>query len=468
MSISREDSVQTISHERSHAEYGKGGTGTVSNEVVLSSPAWDKRRALTTDLMERICNPSNLNQAFKKVKSNGGAAGVDGMTVDQLFDWIKANKEAIISSLLDGSYKPQPVRSVEIPKPSGGIRRLGIPTCFDRFIQQAILQVLQPIFDPTFSDSSFGFRPGRSAHDAVKKASHYVNSGKQFVVDVDLEKFFDRVNHDILMSRLARSVGDKRLLKIIRRFLTAGHMKDGVVIQRGEGTPQGGPLSPLLSNIILDELDKEIERRGHSFCRYADDCNIYVSSLASAERVLQSITRWLEKTLHLKVNITKSAAAPVEERKFLGYRILSDGRLSVAKESLARFRKKLRDLTKRRTPRSVEKVAIDLTPFLRGWLNYFRLSQSRTLFYELDGWVRRRLRCIQLQQCKRFKTQVRFLVSKGISEINAKRHASSGKGKWRLSQTPVINKAMNNKWFELIGLFSLEKSYLLLKSNGTA
>lgn len=418
--------------------------------------------------MERVCVPSNLNRAFKRVKSNRGAAGVDGMTTETLLDWLKQHGEGLVSSLLDGSYTPQPVRSVAIPKPNGGTRELGIPTVVDRFVQQAILQVLQPIYEPQFSDSSYGFRPGRSAHDALRQASQYVESGKCFVVDVDLEKFFDRVNHDILVSRLSRSIGDKRLLGIIRRFLSAGHLQDGVVIERGEGTPQGGPLSPLLSNIMLDDLDKELERRGHSFCRYADDCNIYVSSLASSVRVLRSITHWLERHLKLKVNQAKSAASSVSERKFLGYRIQSDGRLGVARESLNRFRKKLRDRTKRRTPRSVQQVAKDLTSFLRGWVTYFRLAQSRSLFRDLDGWVRRRLRAIRIRQRKRSKSLSKFLISLGVTERNARRLASSGKGNWRLSHSPPVHQAMNKAWFESIGLFSMEKSHQVFQSGGTA
>jgi RNA-directed DNA polymerase len=295
-----------------------------------------------------------------------------------------------------------------------------------------------------------------------------VADGNQFVVDIDLEKFFDRVNHDILMSRVARHVGDKRLLTIIRRFLSAGHLVNGVVTSSEEGTPQGGPLSPLLSNIMLDDLDKELELRGHQFCRYADDCNIYVASQVSAERVLKSVTRWLETKLKLKVNTTKSAAASVEARKFLGYRILSDGRLAVASESLVRFRTKIRHLTKRRSPGSLEETIRYLTPFLRGWLNYFRLSKSPSLWRDLDGWIRRRLRAKKLKQCKRSKTLIAFLVQQGVTKRNAQLLASSGKGKWRLSHVPQAHQAMGNKWFESIGLFSLERYFLSFKPEGTA
>lgn len=360
------------------------------------------------------------------------------------------------------------MRRVEISKSTGGTRNLGIPTVVDRLVQQAILQVLQPIFEPNFSPSSFGFRPGKSAHDALLKASQYVGEGRRFVVDIDLENFFDRVNHDILMSRIARYVGDKRLLSIIRKFLNAGHLVNGVVTSSDEGTPQGGPLSPLLSNIMLDDLDKELELRGHRFCRYADDCNIYVASQASAERVLESMTDWLETKLKLKVNKTKSAAATVAARKFLGYRILSDGRLTVASESLTRFRKKIRNLTKRRSPGSLEDSNKYLTPFLRGWLNYFRLSKSPSLLRDLDGWIRRRLRAKKLKQCKRSKSLIAFLVKQGVTKRNAHRLASSGKGKWRLSGVPQAQQAMSNKWFESIGLFNLESYFLSFKPEGTA
>ena len=466
--ISRDDKSQPIFHLESHAESGETGSESTSVEVVKSCSVWDEKRALTQELMEHVCAPSNLNQAFKRVKSNKGAAGIDGMTVETLHSWIVTNKECLISSLLDGSYCPSPVRRVEIPKPSGGTRLLGIPTVVDRLVQQALLQVLQPIFELHFSASSFGFRPGRSAHDALLKASQYVSEGRRFVVDVDLEKFFDRVNHDILMSRVSRYVGDKRLLTIVRRFLSAGHLENGVVTSSDEGTPQGGPLSPLLSNIMLDDLDKELERRGHKFCRYADDCNIYVASLCSAERVLLSVTNWLETKLKLKVNKSKSAAASVSERKFLGYRILAEGQLSIAPESLSRFRLKICKLTKRRKPGSLEAACKYLTPFLRGWWNYFRLSQSQSLLRGLDGWVRRRLRAMKLQQLKGTRGLVTFLVKQGVTEKNARQFASSGKGKWRLSHVPQAQQAMTNKWFESIGLFSLERYFLSFKPEGTA
>jgi RNA-directed DNA polymerase len=306
------------------------------------STAKARQRALTAHLMEQVCEPANLNRAYARVKANKGAPGVDGMTIGQLGGWIRQHKQELIASLLDGSYQPQPVRGVQIPKPGGkGMRQLGIPTVVDRLVQQALLQVLEPILDPTFSASSYGFRPGRSAHDALKQAKAYVAEGRDIVVDIDLEKFFDRVNHDKLMARLGRWVGDKRMLRVIGRLLRAGLMQDGVCVSREEGTPQGGPLSPILANLLLDDLDKELERRGHKFCRYADDCNIYVQSQAAGERVLSSVSSFLEGKLRLRVNRQKSAVAPVVERKFLGHRLLPGGRLGIAAQSLERARGRL-------------------------------------------------------------------------------------------------------------------------------
>jgi RNA-directed DNA polymerase len=312
---------------------GEGGTGPGARAEPQALAAWEQQRALTQNLMEDVASSANLNQAYKRVKANKGAAGVDAMSIAELLPWIRENREKLIASLLDGSYQPKTVRGVEIPKPGGGKRQLGIPTVVDRLVQQAILQVLEPILDPTFSSSSFGFRPGRSAHQALAQAQTYVADGREIVVDMDLEKFFDRVNHDILMARLARRIGDKRLLKIARRFLEAGMMQGGVSIERREGTPQGGPLSPLLANLLLDDLDKELERRGHHFCRYADDCNIYVRSQVAGERVMASVVAFLEGKLRLKVNRTKSAVAPTVERSFLGHRLLPGGSVSHRKAS---------------------------------------------------------------------------------------------------------------------------------------
>lgn len=418
---------------------------------------------LPSELMERICESSNLNIAFKRVKSNKGSAGVDGMTIDQLSSWIQTNKTAFIKSLLDGSYIPQPVRKVEIPKPDGGKRMLGIPTVVDRLVQQAILQILQPIFEEEFSASSFGFRPKRSAHDAIKQAHEYVKSGKKYVVDIDLEKFFDRVNHDMLMARVARRVGDKRLLKIIRRFLEAGIMDTGVVVSRDEGTPQGGPLSPLLSNIILGDLDKELEKRGHAFCRYADDCNIYVRSKAAAERCLASIACWIERRLKLKVNREKSAAAYSGRRKFLGHRV-ERHQISVSEQSLSRLKGKLRTMTHRRQSKSLEACIGELNHVIRGWTYYHRMCSCKGRLESLDEWLRHRLRSIKLHQLKRAYTRVNFLTSLGIKPADAWNTCKSGKGIWRLSNTPAAKMGMSKNWFTQQELLSFSEVYAKVRS----
>jgi RNA-directed DNA polymerase len=435
------------------------GSGATDVEVVQSLIAGDGKRALPEELMERICSRDNLNRAYLKVKKNKGAAGIDGKTIEASFAYLKTHKEELVASLRNGSYRPQAVRAVEIPKPGGGSRQLGIPTVIDRVIQQAILEVIQPYFETTFSEFSFGFRPGRSAHDALKQASQYVKEGYEYVVDIDVEKFFDRVNHDMLMSILTRHIKDKCLLRIIRSFLKAGIMSNGVVNARTEGMPQGGPLSPLLSNILLTELDKELEKRGHKYVRYADDCNIYVASEAAAQRVLESVEGWLKRVLKLRINKEKSSATKVNEGKFLGYRIFQDGRLSVAKQSVERFRAKIVALSKRRTGISMEAMILKLNPLMRGWLQYFRLSNGVNQFKDLDGWIRRRIRCFRLQQCKRAKTLVKFLVHQGVPEHSAWRIAASGKGKWRLSRTPQAQQAMTNKWLENQKLLSLATLY---------
>lgn len=419
---------------------------------------------LATDLMERVCARANLNRAYKRVRANKGSPGIDGMTVDELGSWIHTHKEQLIRSLLDGSYQSQPVKEVEIPKPGKQkeTRKLGIPCVVDRLVQQAIHQVLEPRFDPNFSESSYGFRPKRGAHDAIKQARAYVSEGYVFVVDIDLEKFFDRVNHDILMSRLAKGIKDKRLLKIIRGFLNAGIMRNGVCIERHEGTPQGGPLSPLLSNILLDEVDKELERRGHKFCRYADDQNIYVRSRRAGERVYRSVKRFLETKLRLKVNDQKSAVALTKERKFLGYRIQTSGRLSVAPETIQRAKDKIRQLTWRSRGRSFELVIQQLNEYLQGWLNYYKLAESRSLWRELDSWIRRKLRCYKLKQKKKCSTISKYLMSLGVSEIEARQIGSSGKGWWRLSLTRALHRALDVKWFENQRLICLEKRWITL------
>jgi RNA-directed DNA polymerase len=345
---------------------------------------------------------------------------------------------------------------VQIPKPDGSKRQLGIPTVLDRVIQQAILQVLEPIFEPKFSESSYGFRPKRGAQAALKKAQEYVQDGYIYVVDMDLEKFFDRVNHDILMERLSRHIGDKRLLKIIRRYLEAGLLQDGVKINRELGMPQGGNLSPLLSNILLDELDKELESRGHKFCRYADDCNIYVKSQKAGERVLESVTKFLSKRLRLQVNKAKSAVAPAKDRKFLGYSFRNDGELRVAPQSLEKFKKRIRELTKRNRGISLESIILELNRYLNGWISYFKLSASVSVFRDLDSWIRRKLRCYRLKQRKRTYSIYKYLVELGVSVQNAWNIARSSKGWWRLSLNPIINMAMSNEWFRNLGLVNME------------
>ena len=414
----------------------------------------EEKRALTSNLMEQVCSKANLNQAYKRVMKNKGAAGVDNMTVKQLFPWIKLHKEALINSLLEGEYKPKPVRNVDIPKATGGTRQLGIPTVVDRLIQQAMAQVLEPILDPSFSESSYGFRPGRSAHQALRQASRYVQDDKKIVVDIDLESFFDSMNHDILMSRLARRIEDKRFLKLTRKFLQSGMMRGGMYYDRHEGAPQGGPLSPILSNLLLDDLDKELEKRGHSFCRYADDCNIYVSSQTAGERVMHSITKFLEKKLKLRVNQAKSAVALVEERQFLGYKILYNGKLDLASRSVKRIKDRIRQLTKRNRGLSLEDMIKGLNQTLIGWVNYFRYASPSQL-NSLDGWIRRKVRCYRLKQRKRSYAIATWLMELRVPERRAWLIAKSSLGWWRLSATPPIHEAMSLKWFKRAGLVNL-------------
>jgi RNA-directed DNA polymerase len=436
---------------------------SVRPEEPQASAASDPARALAVNLMEEVTDLDNLNRAYRQVRANKGAAGVDGMSVDDLKAWFVLHKEPFIASLLDGSYQPQPVRGVEIPKPGGGVRQLGIPTVVDRLVQQAILQVLEKILDPTFSASSFGFRPRRGAHDALAQASRYVAEGRPIVVDLDLEKFFDRVNHDILMSRLARRIGDKRLLRIIRRFLEAGMMHNGVCVERHEGTPQGGPLSPLLANLLLDDLDRELERRGHKFCRYADDCNIYVRSQAAGERVMASVTRYLEEQLRLRVNRSKSAVASVVERKFLGHRLLEDGTQTIAPKSLERAQDRVRDITRRNRGVSFEQLVRELNSFLTGWVTYFRYAKAKGVLTELGSWVRRKLRCVRLKQRKRAKALAVFLHGLGVPWDRCWTTAACGKGWWRMAQTPAAQQGMSNAWFQAQGLVNPLERYLQLQ-----
>lgn len=457
--------VEQQKSEPHHGEWGPGGTGACWHGGQQTFTAIDQQRALTTNLMEQVCDPKNLVRAYRRVRSNKGKPGVDGMTVHELADWLRNNQEALTASLLDGTYQPQPVRGAEFRKPDGGMRQLGIPTVVDRLVQQAILQVMNPLIDPTFSNSSYGFRPERDPHMALEQARKYVaQEGRRFVVDFDLEKFFDRVNHDILMSRIARRIGDKRLLRIIRRFLQAGLMQDGVCVARDEGTPQGGPLSPLLANILLDDLDQELESRGHRFCRYADDCNIYVRSLAAGQRVMESVVRFLEKKLHLRVNREKSAVAPVGERKFLGHRLLLNGKLGISPKSIQRAKEKVRQITHRNRGVSFAQVIVELNSFLIGWILYYRYAACRADLIRLDEWIRRKLRCYRLKQRKRGRSIAGFLRRLGVPAPQASRLASSGKGPWRLADTPQTNSALSNDWFVSQGLVSLVLKYDSLRS----
>ena len=408
-------------------------------------------------LMEAVVERENMLVALKRVEANGGAAGVDEMTVEELRPYLKELWPRIKKELLEGRYQPQPVRRVEIPKPGGGKRQLGIPTVVDRLIQQALHQVLTPIFDPDFSESSYGFRPGRSAHQAVQQARAYVAAGRRWVVDLDLEKFFDRVNHDILMSRVARKVKDKRILRLIRRYLQAGTMTGGLVSVRREGTPQGGPLSPLLSNILLDDLDKELEKRGHTFCRYADDCNIYVQSRRAGERVLASMTQFLEKRLRLRVNPAKSAVDRPWRRKFLGYSMTwhHKARLKVAESSVKRLKNQLKMAFRQGRGRNLQRFIEELEPLLRGWIQYFRLAEVKGPFDELDGWIRRRLRCLIWRQWKHHSTRAKNLMARALEEERAWKSATNGRGSWWNAGAPHMHAAFPKSYFDRLGLVSL-------------
>lgn len=408
-------------------------------------------------MMERVLERENMQAAYQRVMANKGAPGVDGLTVSGLKVWLIERWPVVKEDLLNGKYQPQAVRKVEIPKPQGGVRTLGIPTVVDRLIQQALHQVLSPIFEPGFSASSYGFRPGRNAQQAVEAARQYVAEGKRWVVDMDLEKFFDRVNHDILMSRVARKVEDKRVLKLIRRYLEAGLMDGGMETVRTEGTPQGGPLSPLLSNILLDDLDRELERRQLSFCRYADDCNIYVGSKVSGERTMRAMTAFLERRLKLKVNAEKSAVARPWARKFLGYSITwhKEPKLKVAPQSRKRFMDKIRKLMRVSRGKSLEQAIAALNPVLRGWLQYFRLVEVKTILEDLDGWIRHRLRCLVWRQWKSPRTRAHNLMKLGITADKAWRSATDRRGPWWHGSARDMHQAYPNKTFDQMGLVSL-------------
>jgi group II intron reverse transcriptase/maturase len=421
--------------------------------------AGEQKRALATNLMQVVCSHDNIKRAYKQVKQNKGVAGIDNMPVTEFSEWFAKEGDNLLKAIRAGNYQPQAVKLAEIPKPNGGIRKLGIPTVTDRIIQQAISQALSPIYEQQFSDHSYGFRPKRSAHQALKKASEYVESGNTIVVDLDLKNFFDVVNHNRLMHRLAETIGDKPLLKLIRKYLQSGIMTDGAVSQRTEGTPQGSPLSPLLSNIVLDELDKELEDRGHKFVRYADDCNIFVRSQVAGERVMQSISNFIEGKLKLKVNTEKSQVCSSNQTKFLGYTIDLDGTLKIAASSLKRIKNKVRIITKRNRGRSFEQIISDLAPVLRGWLQYFQYARCHKLLQNLDAWIRRKLRCYRIKQCKRTITLQRFLESMGVVKWQSWILALSGIGYWRKSNCPQSQQAMGNRWFEEQSLYNLTLNY---------
>jgi RNA-directed DNA polymerase len=424
------------------------GTESLTAKRRVESPAMGE------GLMEEVCERENCKRALARVKANRGSAGVDGMTVQQLPEFLKQHWPAIREQLLSGTYKPQPVKGVEIPKPDGGNRKLGIPTVLDRFVQQAVMQVLQDRWDGTFSDYSYGFRPGRSAHQAVEQAQQYIAEGCRWVVDLDLEKFFDRVNHDKLMARIAERVSDKRLRKLIRAFLRAGVMEDGLVSPVDEGTPQGGPLSPLLSNIVLDELDRELERRGHRFARYADDSNIYVRSRRAGERVMESMVRFITTKLKLKVNQQKSAVARPWERKFLGFSFTwnREPKRRIAPKAVQRFKQRVRELTRRTKGVSIERMAEELAQYLRGWIGYFGRCQTPSVLQGLEEWIRRRLRSVIWKQWKRGTVRFAELRKRGVGKDLAAQTAGSAHGPWRLANSPALNFALSNAYFNSLGI----------------
>jgi len=403
--------------------------------------------------MKEVCERENLVRAWQRVRGNKGAPGVDGMTIVDAASYLREHWPDIRSQLLSGTYRPQPVRRVEIPKPDGGVRKLGVPCVVDRLIQQALLQVLQKRWDPTFSEHSYGFRPGRSAHQAVAQTQAYVTEGYSVVVDLDLEKFFDRVNHDALMARVAARVDDKRVLKLIRAFLNAGVMEDGLVRPVDEGTPQGGPLSPLLSNLVLDDLDKELTRRGLRFCRYADDCNIYVRSRRAGERVMASVSRFLTNKLKLKVNEAKSAVARPEERKFLGFSISNDGsERRIAPKALERFQMQIREFTRRTRGESLPQIVELLRPYLIGWRSYFGFCQTPVVLTNLEAWIRRRLRMYLWRQWKNGHNRFKELRRRGVTKFQAAVAAGSPTGFWRMSRHVSVQKALRNHEFSALGL----------------
>jgi len=433
----------------------RGETPRVQRSEEEPAAAQGNDRSGTSVLMELVCERQNLQAALKRVRKNKGGPGIDGMTVNELPDYLRAHWSVLREQMLTGAYRPSMVKEQLIPKNGGGVRKLGIPTVLDRFIQQALLQVLQPIFDPDFSEHSYGFRPKRRAHDAVVQAQRYVQEGRRTVVDVDLEQFFDRVNHDVLMGKLAKKIGDRRVLGLIRRYLEAGILAEGLATERHEGTPQGGPLSPLLANVLLDEVDKELEKREHAFVRYADDCNVYVRSKRAGERVM-GLLRRLFTGLRLQINEAKSAVDKASNRKLLGYSLwVAKGRtvkLRVAKKALATMKERVRLITRRTAGRSIEQTAVRLRNYLLGWKEYFRLADTPRIFADLDQWIRHRLRVIHLNHWKRGTTIFRELRARGISATGAMKVASKAHGWWKNSSLPIINAAFPISYFDQLGI----------------
>ena len=433
------------------------------------NPEWlsicKEERDQTTNLLEQVISFGNLQKAYKQVRSNGGSGGVDKMSVKDFGEWFGKHYQELQMEIQQEIYQPQAVRGIQIPKPKGGFRQLGIPTIKDRVVQQAISQVLQPIFDPKFSPNSYGFRPKRNAHQALRQASKFVKSGKTKAVDLDLAKFFDEVNHQRLMWILSIRIGDKRLLRLIFKILKTDILTDGLQEQRTKGTPQGSPLSPLLSNIVLDELDQELSRRGLSFVRYADDVQILVSSQKSAERVQASVINFIENKMKLKVNREKSGVKPCYKVNFLGYSLLHGGKLGLSKTSEQRLKDKLKTITQRKRGVSLEQILKELKVVLQGWMQYFRLARMKSKLTAIEGWLRRRLKCFRLKQCKRAIGIVRFLTKLKVEKTLCWRVALSGKGWWRLSNSPALNIGMNNNWFLEQGFYSLTLNYQKLFCN---
>lgn len=433
------------------------------------SPVWlsicEEERRQTTNLMERLTDYPNLHKAYEQVRRNGGSSGIDKQSVQEFGVWFSGHYQELQDELLSGTYVPQPVKGVEIPKPKGGLRRLGIPTVKDRVVQQAIHQVLQPVYEPKFTASSFGFRPHRGAHDALRRACEIVKSGKSTVVDLDLANFFDEVNHQRLLWLLSTRIGDKRLLSLLRRILNTDILQGGLCEQRTKGTPQGSPLSPLLSNIVLDELDQELTRRELNFVRYADDVQIFVSSKISAERVQESIIEFIEEKMLLKVNREKSGIKPSYKVNYLGHSLLRGGRLGLSRSSEERLKAKLKEITRRNRGVSFEQVLQELEVVLQGWIQYFKYASMKSKLEKLDGWLRRRLKCYRLKQCKRVIGIVRFLTSLGVEKALSWQTALSGKGWWRLSNSPALNIGMNNVWFAKQGYYSLTDRHKQLFRN---